>query len=410
MNSQPISPKSGNNMKPRRLWTRVLLWIAGSIGFVLLLLVVGIFALLHNARFHQFLLHRVDQIASDRVGTRVALQNFAIHLSNLSMDLYGLTIDGATPYPTPPLLQVQHIGLQFRIVSIWDRKWYLENIRADNPVVRILTDARGISNLPTLKRTSSSHTNIFELGVRHASLHRGELCANDKKVPLDAELRDVNFSSWFDTAKQAYSGSLSYRDGELQFGSFNPIPHNLEAQFKATPNTFYLTNAKIDSGSSDFNATATLKNYSDPSINGQYDAVLDGAVVRQILKKPSIPSGIVVTNGSVQYQHSLQLPFFDSLTVVGSLASPRLDIREKRIQTQVRNIAAHYSLKNGNLSIHQAHANLLGGAVDADMVIHNIGRDSHALLNVSLHGISMANAQQLLSPLTATKCPFGKPA
>jgi translocation and assembly module TamB len=401
--SQPLSPEPDNNMKPRRLWTRVLLWVTGAIGLVLLLLVVGVVAVLHNARFHQYLLQKADQIASEQLGTQVTLQNFSIHLSNLSVDLYELTIDGATPYSTPPLLQVQHVALDFRIVSVWHGKWYFDNIRADNPVVRILTDTRGISNLPSLKNTGSTNTNIFKLGVRQASLHHGELYVNDKNIPLDADLRDVNFSSSFDSSHQEYLGSLSYRDGQLRFGSFNSIRHNLQAQFTATPNSFDLTNAKIDGGSSQFNARATLSHYDDPTINAHYNAVLDGAALRQILKNPSIPSGIVVTKGSVQYQHSSQMPFLDSLTVEGSLTSRQLDVREKQIRTRLRNIAAQYTLQSGNLSIQQVRANLLGGAADGDMVIRKIGADSHAVLNVSLHGISMANAQQLMAPLAATK-------
>lgn len=403
MTSRPISPKPGNDMKRRRLWRRSLLWITGSTGFVLLLLLLGAFAVLHNARFHQYLLRKAEQIASAELGTRVTLQNFTIHLSRWSVDLYGLTIDGTAPNSTPPLLQVQHIGIDFRIVSVWHSKWYFENIRVDNPVVRIVTDAGGISNLPTLKSTGSTHTNIFELGVRHASLHHGELFANDRKIPVDAELREVNFSSSFDSANRSYSGSLSYRDGQFQFGSFNSIRHNLEAQFAATANIFDLTKARIDSGSSQFETIATLSNYADPTINAHYNAVLDGAAVRQILKNPSIPSGSVVTSGSVQYQYSSQLPLLHSLKVEGSLTSRRLDVREKQIRTLVRNIAAHYSLTNGNLSIQQAHANLLGGAADGNVVIHDMGGDSSALLNVSLRGISMASAQQLAAPLVATK-------
>jgi translocation and assembly module TamB len=91
------------------------------------------------------------------------------------------------------------------------------------------------------------------------------------------------------------------------------------------------------------------------------------------------------------------------LAVDGSLTSRRLDVREKQIRTQVRNVAAHYSLQNGNLSIQQVRANLLGGAADGDLVINNIAGDSNALLNVSLHGISMANVQQLMAPIAATK-------
>lgn len=399
---QPFASESGNEMKPHRRWTRVLLRIAGGVAILLLLLAVGLFGLLHSDRFHQFLLHKVDQIATEKLGTSVSLQNFALHLSTLGVDLYGITINGAAPYSTPPLMQVEHVKVQFRIVSIWNRKWYFENIRADNPMMRILTDAHGVSNLPAPESTGGSSPNIFQLGVRHASLHHGELYANNKKIPLDAELRDVNFVSSFDAAKQAYSGSLSYRDGQLQFGSFNPVLHNLEAKFKTTPNNFYLMNARIDSGSSSFKLTATLSHYDDPTIHAQYDAVLDGALLRQVLKNSSIPSGIVVSKGSVQYQHSSQLTFLESLTVAGSLTSRQLDVREKQIRAQVRNIGANYSLKNGNLSIQQAHASLLGGAADADMTIDNIGGNSHSLLNVSLRGISMASAQQLMAPVANT--------
>ena len=403
MTTQPLSNQTTENSKRRSLWARILLWGAGSLAVLLLLLAVGVFALLHNGRFHQYLLRKADQIASAQLGTRVTLRNFSIHLSALSVDLYGITIEGAPPYSNPPLLQVQHVGLDFRVVSVWHRKWYFDNIRADNPVARIFTDARGISNLPVVKSSGNSHINLFQLGVRHASLHHGELYVNDKKIPVDADLHDVNFSSSFNSAIQEYSGSLGYRNGHLQFGSFNPIPHNLELQFQATPTQFDLTEAKIDSGSSQFRVTATLKNYSDPVVNGGYNAVLQGATLRQTLNNPSIPSGVVVTSGSVHYQHAQSASLLDSLAIDGSLSSPRLEIAASQIRAQARNVAATYSLLEGDLSVQRAHANLLGGTAEADMVIHNIGGDSHALLNVSLHGISMANAQRLLSPLANTK-------
>jgi translocation and assembly module TamB len=384
------------------MWTSVLLWVTGGIGSVLLLLVLGTFALLHNAHFHNYVLQKADQIASERLGTRVTLQNFSINAASLSLDLYGLTIHGAAAYPNPPLLQVQHIGLDFRVVSVWHRKLYFDNIRVDNPVARIFTDAHGITNLPKLKSSGSTHTNIFELGVRHASLNRGELYTNDKKIPLDAELHDVNLYSSFNIGLQEYSGSFSYRDGQLQVGSFNPIPHNLQAQFRATPDAFYLTEATLDSGSSQVKATATLRDYINPTIHAHYDAVLDGTTVRQVLKNSSIPSGVVVSCGSVQYQQVSQLPWLDSLTIEGSLTSRRLDMRAKQIRTQVRNISAHYSLQNGNLSIQHAHANLLGGAADGELAIHNIGSDSDTLLRLSLRGISMSDAQRLALQHAAT--------
>jgi translocation and assembly module TamB len=401
--SPSISPEPDKATNHRKIWPRILLWASGGLCFVVLLLLLGTIMLIQNARFHGYLIRKADQIASQRLGTHVALQNFSIQLSSLNLDLYGVTVDGAAPYSQPPLLQVEHIGLGFRVVSVWHGKWYFDNIRVDHPVVRIVADAHGISNLPTVKSSGSNNTSIFDLGVRQASLVGGELYVNDKKIPLDAELHDLSFASTFDTLKSQYSGELSYRDGRLQFGSFNPVLHNLKAEFKATPTGFDLTNALLDSGASQVKATATLSDYSDPTIRGHYDAIVDGATVRNILKNSSIPSGLLASSGSVEYKGASQLSWLNALSVDGTLNSQRLDVRAQQVRTQVRNLAARYSLRDGNLSIQQLRVNLLGGTANGDLMMRNIAGDSSSLLKLSLRGISMADLQRLAPQSAATR-------
>ena len=48
-----------------------------------------------SARFHDYVLRTVDTKASAALNTPVHLQNFALRLSTLSLDLYGLTVEGA---------------------------------------------------------------------------------------------------------------------------------------------------------------------------------------------------------------------------------------------------------------------------------------------------------------------------
>ena len=144
---------------------------------ITLLLVAGLAVtiLLHSARFHNYVLSTVEKKASESIGTKVRLQNFALNLSNLSLDLYGLTVAGASPYPDPPLLQVAHGEVGVRIVSVLHRKWYLDSLVIDQPVVKVFTDAHGVSNIPTIKSSgsSSSNTSLFDLGIRHAVLDQG---------------------------------------------------------------------------------------------------------------------------------------------------------------------------------------------------------------------------------------------
>ncbi len=66
---------------------RIVGWIAGIL--VLLVVVVSIAAIVvvRSARFHDYVLRTVDTKASAALNTPVHLQNFALRLSTLSLDL-----------------------------------------------------------------------------------------------------------------------------------------------------------------------------------------------------------------------------------------------------------------------------------------------------------------------------------
>ena len=118
-----------------RLW-KAAAWVGGILITLLLVAGLAVTILLHSARFHNYVLSTVEKKASESIGTKVQLQNFALNLSNLSLDLYGLTVAGASPYPDPPLLQVAHGEVGVRIVSVLHQKWYLDSLVIDQPVVK----------------------------------------------------------------------------------------------------------------------------------------------------------------------------------------------------------------------------------------------------------------------------------
>ena len=395
-----MDPKRGRR---HRLWERILAWIVGGIAVVVLLILVAATILLHSARFHNYLMTLAEKRASDAIGTQVQLENFAIHFSDLSLDLYGITVHGAQPYFDPPLLLVRHAEIGVRVVSIWHREWYLDNVRIDQPVARIFTSADGTSNIPKPKSSSGSGTNIFNLGIRHAVLDGGEVYYNNKESALTADLHDVDFHSSFNTVQQKYSGSLSYRDGHLQAGTFSPVPHSLNVQFEATPSTFFLKQAKLTSGASQLVLTATLKDYSRPDIDGHYDAVLDGDDVRRILRNPSIPAGTILTSGSVEYRYDPKASLLETAVVDGNLSSRQLDVKTSTARARLSNVAAQYSLTNGNLAVKDFHARLLGGNLAGNLTMRNIAGNSQSKIDASLRGISLADLKRLAPASAATR-------
>ena len=101
-NATELTPEAGPPRRRSRLW-KAAAWVAVSLFALLVVAGIALTLVLQSARFHNYLLQTVEKRASDTLGTQVQLQNFAAHLSNLSLDLYGLTVHGANPYPNPPL-------------------------------------------------------------------------------------------------------------------------------------------------------------------------------------------------------------------------------------------------------------------------------------------------------------------
>jgi hypothetical protein len=262
--------------KGRRRWVRALAWTAAFLACLSIVAAIGLTMLVNSDGVHRYLLEKAQSEASARLGVHVRLQNFVLHFSTLSVDLYGISVDGADPYTKPALLQVDHVGVGARVVSVLTRKWYLTSVQVDHPVVWITIDENGQSNLPLLKSgNSGSNTSLFDLAIRHAVLDRGEIYFNSRPSALAADVHDVDFHAVFNMLLTQYSGKLAYTNAHVQYGALRPIVHDLDVSFDATPSAFNLTQAKISSGLSQVLLSATLKNYGKPDVQGQYEATID---------------------------------------------------------------------------------------------------------------------------------------
>src|SRR5438270_12127049 len=105
---EPPAPEPTPPRRPQHKLMRIAGWFwAISTGLMLLVILVSAI-LLHSGSFHAYVIRTAEKQAQDALGVRVQLQNYALNLSNLSIDIYGVTVDGANPYPNPPALQLQH--------------------------------------------------------------------------------------------------------------------------------------------------------------------------------------------------------------------------------------------------------------------------------------------------------------
>ena len=386
---------------PRRrpLWQKLLIGAGILLAVVVLLVVVGIEFILHSNSAHQYILKTARQKATDALGTNVQVGNYALKFSGISptLDVYDVVIAGAAPYQDTTLLRVDHAQVGVRIVSVLSKKWYLSDVVVDHPVVHMFVDKQGNTNLPKPKSSGGqSNTNLFDFAVRRAVLDRGEVYYNNEKSVMTADLRNLDFQSFYDPAPKYY-GTLTYTDGHLKMSTFETIGHDFRTDFEYSPDKFIVRNAMLRSGGSHITVNAVMQNFAQPKINAEYVAQLNTGEFRKILKNPTLPIGVVDLNGKLQYVSEATKPFLEVLELDGTLASKQLQLITPSVKGDIRDIGANYSLKNGNADVKNMHASVLGGELNGNMTMQNIAAGAaKSHLTATLKNVSLAQLKTMV--------------
>ena len=378
-------------------WKKIILWTLATI--IVLVIAIGLTAVLllqHSPKFRSTILAKVEQSVQDSTGARLEVKDFSLRMSALTLDIYGIIVHGTEPAGSAPLVQADHLGVGIAIDSLLGRKWHFRSITLDHPVVQVAVNKAGENNLPRPKQKSSgSSTNLFDLGIRQALLNRGEIYYNDQKSVLMADLHDLNVTVGFDPSQSRYQGHLSYDQGKIQYGPYEPVTHDLDAGFSATPQKFTLDRMELTAGKSRVVLNATVDNFNNPSVQANYDAALVTGEFAKILKNPSIPTGNVQLTGFLKYQAQPNKTAAQSTSVWGMLSSPELYVRTSSLHTGIRNLSAKYRIENGNADVQNLHAELLGGRLDGKATVRDFsgagsGRVEATLKNVSLDVLQTA--------------------
>jgi uncharacterized protein involved in outer membrane biogenesis len=251
---------------------------------------------------HEYVLAKIEQRAREVTGGHVEIQNFALHLSTLTADACGVTLRGTEPTSSPPLVRAEQLMIRLKIVSLLHRKVDVSQIILRHPVVNLLVGKEGTTNLPSPVRKNTDSTSVFDRGIQHLLLTNGEIYCHDAKTPLDVEVHDVHLEIKSELANNRYDGTLSYRDGHVQYFNGKPLPHDLHASFSASPSRFTLNPLVVTTASSVIQLEGNVQNYSDPIADAVYKITIHTQGSKSIPKSPSIPRGTITLAGSLHYQ------------------------------------------------------------------------------------------------------------
>jgi translocation and assembly module TamB len=390
--------------KPLNLTKNIRRIFATVLVLFLTAFIVGFF-IVRSHSFHQYVLVKMIEKTAEATGGKVEIGDYRFHWFPLRADIYRLVIHGTEPNPAEPLFASDHLGMGLKIISLLERKVDLREMVIDHPVVHLFVDPSGHTNIPPprVAKEGGTPANVFDLAIKRFLVQGGELYFNDRQLPLDAELHDLEAQAQFDPVQTQYNGSLSYHKGRLHFADLNPLQHDLEAGFTASPSGLNLDHVLVATASSRLSARGSMKDYSNPAIEGTYQATLSMQEVKNILKATPFPLGGVAVIGALRYQNAPGQPFLKGLLVEGHFSSSALALRTAEGHAEMRAVRGRYHLEKGVLEASDVQADLLNGHLSAELRMRQLTNnpESHVTGSFSAISLNELNASLGSKPLEA---------
>jgi len=375
-------------------WKRTIGWtVAGLVALLLIAAIAG-YLYLKSESFQQYALREIVKQANLATGGRAEIGRLDFNLSTLTAHLYNITLHGKETSAQPPLLHADELTVRIEILSALHRKVALRELLLDHPVVHVEVGRDGNSNLPAPPPSqTSSPTSVFDLAVQHAQLNAGEINYNDRKIPLDADLYDLNTDIHFAPLARRYDGTLSYRNGHLSYAEYKPLPHALDLAFSATPERLSLDSGDLKIGSSNASFQAQISNYSDPIADGTYRIRIHTQDFAS-MAAPAAPQGEISLSGKLHYHAEAGQSLLRSVSVDGVIGSEALAAMASGSRVELRNLQGSYQLADGNLRVSDLKAESLGGKINAALQIDHLDATPESRAQASLSNLSLSALQR----------------
>jgi translocation and assembly module TamB len=375
-------------------WKQTIEWVGIAIAGLILLVVVGGLLFPRTSVFKAYATKKISAATYTSTGARAQIGDLDLSLSKLTAHLHDITLHGTERPDQPALLKIDDLVVGIKVKSFFHPQVTLGELLIDHPVINVLSDKNGTTNLPKAPPSqSTSQTSVFDLAIGHLQMRNGEINYKDEKTALEGDLYNLGTDVHFDPTTKSYRGKLFYTEGRLRYASYSPLPHNLSATFVAAPDRFTLEPGIVKIGSSEVVLRAQLSNYSDPIADGDYEIRIHAQDFAE-MSAPAKAAGDVTLKGGLHYQGSQDKPLLQTVSTQGAIASETLTAAASGRVLQLRNLQGQYQLANGNLQISAVKLETLGGEITSDMRIMHLDSTPIARIHTALREISLRAAQR----------------
>jgi len=346
--------------------TRFVLWFCAAMAGLFALVVVALALFLRSATFEQIVRGRVIATLEKTTGGRVELQSLHWNVSNLEVEARGLTIHGLEPAADVPLAHVDRLFVRLHIVSFVNTNIDLSQLTLDNPVLHVIVNPDGSTNLPEPKVKSGGDPiqQLFDLAVGRAELHNGVLLLNEQRLPLDFKANDVGLEMDYERLQRRYDGTLHVGKIDARFEDLRAIPARADAEFSLWRNRAQLKSLNLTSQRSSVELSGSIDDFNRPRLHLTYGGTMDLAQVGEIARAYKLREGGLNFSGSGSFEA-------ENFSTAGKFDIRGVTYEVEGLALRRADASADFSLDRDHLLLKKINARLLGGTVTGDAEVKN---------------------------------------
>src|SRR6202142_4466236 len=156
---------------------------------------------------------RVIAELEQATGGRVELGELHTIPLRLRVDARNLTIHGREAADQAPLVQVERLQAELKIISLFEASIGLHSLALEQPVIHLIDYPDGTTNIPGPTGKYSADKNaiksLISFSVKRIEAHQGRFLWQDQTVPFDFAAGDVSLLLDYSLLRQHYEAHVT---------------------------------------------------------------------------------------------------------------------------------------------------------------------------------------------------------
>lgn len=351
--------------KPPRWWKYLLITTAALV----LALLAGLWYTTTNS-FQTYVHHRMVKEIERITGGRAEIGSFHVVPFHLQVEIRDITVHGKEAPSDVPMLHADSVVGQVKVISFLRTQFGFQSLSLDHPVIHVVIGPDGsATNIPAIRElpTNSGPSpmeELFAVSIDQLSVRNGELLWADQKIPLNFDVQNTNAAMEYSFLRGRYDGHLSVGKADSRIQDLRPFSWMTSVDFSLAPALVEIKSLKWNSGRSSVEASGRISNFSNPHLDGNYDAKIHLGEAAAIARRHELREGMAEFKGSGHWS-------LKEFATSGALAVRDFSWQNEQIALKKANASAEYSVSDEQVKIWKLQGKLLGGSFAGDAQVEN---------------------------------------